>query len=62
MAEIERLSKRNAELEGNGLRAARPPAANLPSKEEFGRAMDMAEDFMRRMMRIMRDEAPKDRI
>ena len=64
MAEIDRLSKRVAELEGAPARSLQParPSTNLPNKEEFGRAMDMAEDFMRRMMRIMRDEAPKDRI
>ena len=58
MAEIDRLAKRNAELD-SGSRPARP-LAGLPPKEEFGRAMDMAEDFMRRMMRVMRDET-KDR-
>ena len=64
LAEIDRLSKRVAELEGAPARSLQParPSTNLPNKEEFGRAMDMAEDFMRRMMRIMRDETPKDRL
>lgn len=58
MAEIDRLVKRNSELE-NAARIVRP-LAGLPSKEDAGRALDMAEDFLRRMMRVMRDET-KDR-
>ena len=53
--EIERLAKRNAELETRTV----PPAASrrLPDDAEAQRAMDYAEQFMRRMMRIMRDES-----
>lgn len=57
-AEIDRLSKRNAELETRGL--TRPNAARpLPDDKDAQRALDFAEQFMRRMMRIMREE-PKD--
>ncbi len=51
--EIDRLTKKIAELE------ARAPAATsgaLPNRQEMGRVMDLAEDFMRRMMRIMRED------
>ena len=51
LTEIDRLARRDA---------AQPlsrPAPSLPAKEEVGRAMDIAEEFLRRMMRIMRDEA-----
>jgi len=63
--EIDRLSKRNAELEGRLAGAgSRSPLNALPSREDFGKAMDYAEDFMRRMMRVLReDERPqRDRI
>ena len=63
-AEIARLSKENA-----GLRerldeiTRRGPAARmrdaLPNEEEMNKALGFAETFMRRMMRIMREEAPK---
>lgn len=57
-SEIDRLSKRNSELEGR-LAEARKPAVGLPSKDDMGKALDYAEEFMRRMMRLMReDERP----
>ena len=49
--EIERLAQRNAQLEGSAGTRSLPPA------DEMNRAMDVAEQFMRRMMRIMRDES-----
>jgi hypothetical protein len=52
--EIERLAKRNAELESR--RTGRDGSRSLPNESEARRAMDLAEQFMRRMMRIMRDE------
>ena len=53
--EIERLAKRNAELETRTV----PPASSrrLPNDADAQRAMEFAEQFMRRMMRIMRDES-----
>lgn len=55
--EIDRLTKKNAELEARlagGQKAA--PLDSLPSREEMGKAFDYAEEFMRRMMRLMREE------
>ncbi len=60
--EIDRLAKENAELKarlaGNAPSLLAPPSR---SREELDRALDYAERFMRRMMRIMRDENPPDR-
>lgn len=56
-SEIERLAKRNGELESRT--ADRGGSRSLPDDHEAQRAMDLAEQFMRRMMRIMRDE-PKN--
>jgi hypothetical protein len=58
-SEIDRLQKRNAELEANAKPAS--PLAGLPSREDMGKALDLAEDFMRRMMRIMREPDAGDR-
>ena len=55
--EIDRLARQNDTLKGRG-----DSASGLPSREDFGRAMDYAEQFVRRMMRIMReDDSQKDR-
>ena len=62
--EIDRLTKRNAELEGRLAGAgSRSPLNALPSREDMGKAMDYAEDFMRRMMRLLREDegAKRDR-
>ena len=48
--EIDRLARRNAELEKSQSRGA------LPSREDMGKALDYAEQFMRRMMRVMRSD------
>ena len=60
-AEIDRLSRENAQL-----RAERPGAApeaaprkGLPGEEEFERALSFTERFFRRMMKLFREEAPK---
>ena len=50
MYEIDRLTRLNAE---NGKAA---PRSVLPNKDEMDRSLDFAEQFMRRMMRVMRDE------
>jgi hypothetical protein len=47
--EVERLSRRNAELEARG-------ATVLPSRDDMGKAMDYAEEFMQRMKRVLADE------
>lgn len=60
--EIGRLAKENAELKTRlaGAPAARP-SVPLPNREDMDRALGFAESFMRRMMRIMREETPPDR-
>jgi hypothetical protein len=63
-AEIARLSKENAALRERLAEVTqRGPAARmrdaLPNEDEMNKALGMAETFMRRMMRIMREEAPK---
>ena len=58
MDEVERLTKRNADLESSAAKA--PPAAGPLRREDMGKAMDFAEEFIRRMMRAMKDES-KDR-
>lgn len=56
--EIDRLQKRIAEFE----RKPNPgsPLAGLPSREDMSKALDYAEDFMRRMMKIMREPGGAD--
>ena len=55
--EIDRLARQNEALKARG-----DGASSLPSREEFGRAMDFAEQFVRRMMRSRReDDSQKDR-
>jgi len=55
-AEVDRLARENERLRGAS------PNGALPSADDFNRAMDYAEKFMRRMMRLMREEEPsKDR-
>ena len=51
--EIDRLTKQN-----EALKQQKSGDSSLPSKQDFDRALDYAERFMRRMMRIMRDEEP----
>lgn len=60
-SEIDRLAKENAELKAR--LAGQPPAAAPTSRarEEIDRALDYAERFIQRMMRILREEAPPDR-
>ena len=59
MSEVDRLSQKNAELESRGT-AAKPPIARLPDREDFGKALDMAEEFMRRMKRVLREDLDGD--
>ena len=68
--EITRLSKENAELRERlaqvtqrGGQAQPQTRGQLPDAQEMDRALGFAETFMRRMMRIMREEAPqRDRL
>lgn len=62
-AEIERLTKDNADLRAKLAAATdQAPSARLrnalPSDEEVNRAIGWMESFMRRMMRLMREETP----
>ena len=59
-SEIERLRKENAALKARA-EGAPPPSARPnggPSEEEFERALSFTERFLRRIMRIFREEAP----
>lgn len=55
-AEIARLRQENARLKSTGLSQQKP--SQLPSEQEFERAMSFTERFLRRIMRIFREEAP----
>ena len=62
-AEIDRLTKDNADLRRKLATATdQAPSARLrnalPTDEEVNRAMGWMESFMRRMMRLMREENP----
>lgn len=63
-AEIERLTKENSDLRAKLAAATdQAPSARLrnalPSDEEVNRAIGWMETFMRRMMRLMREEPPQ---
>lgn len=53
--EIDRLARQNQAPKG---RSGPDSASPLPSEREFDRALDFAEKFMRRMMRLMREDDP----
>ncbi len=62
-SEIDRLTKENADLRRKLAAMTEPgPTARLrnalPSDEEVNKALGWMEQFMRRMIRIMRDDAP----
>lgn len=52
-SEIDRLVKQNETL-----KKQQTGSSGLPNRQDFDRALEYAEQFMRRMMRIMRDEEP----
>jgi hypothetical protein len=54
-AEIESLRAENARLK---LASPAPPPSTLPSEQEFERAMSFTERFLRRIMRLFKEEAP----
>jgi hypothetical protein len=58
MAEIDRLSKENAELRAK-LAGAEAPKKPLPGEQELERALSFTEKFVRRMMRLFREETPE---
>ncbi len=55
-SEILRLRRENAEL-----KAGQARAGGLPGEEEFERAMSFTERFLRRMMRVFKDETNGDK-
>ncbi|MGJ0503464.1 MAG: hypothetical protein ACR65X_06900 [Methylocystis sp.] len=58
-AEIDRLRKENAALKTRAEAAPVPPGARpntAPSEEEFERALSFTERFLRRIMRLFREE------
>ncbi len=60
-AEIDRLRRENAALKARAEAAPVPPAARpnaAPGEEEFERALSFTERFLRRIMRLFREEAP----
>ena len=61
--EVSRLTRENAELKSRlaDVPAARQHGSTLPSEEEFERTLSFTERFLRRMMRVFREEAPGDR-
>ena len=55
-AEIARLAKENTEMKGKTAGVASSKPSELPSDHEVDRAIGFMEKFMRRMMRVMREE------
>ncbi len=57
-SEIERLRKENEALKARAEAAPVPPAAPnaTPSEQEFERALSFTERFLRRIMRLFREE------
>lgn len=60
-AEISRLRRENAELKSSMVGAPTKGSPGLPSEEEFERTLSMTERFLRRMMKVFREEAPGDK-
>ncbi len=62
-AELSRLRQENAELKSRLAAVPRPPPppSAVPSEEEMERALSFTERFMRRIMRIFREEAPGEK-
>jgi hypothetical protein len=59
--EIARLRRENAELKSGRAGGATNPPSTLPKEEEFERALSFTERFIRRMMRVFKDEANGDK-
>jgi len=58
-AEIVRLRKENAELRAQlAAPGVAAPRAGVPSEQELDRALSFTERFMRRILKIIREDAP----
>ncbi|MBY6242758.1 hypothetical protein [Methylosinus sp. Sm6] len=57
-AEIARLSRENAELRAK-LGGAEAPKKPWPGEQELDRALSFTEKFVRRMMKLFREETPE---
>lgn len=55
-AEIERLRAENTRLKAAGVAPRRP--STLPDEQEFEKALSFTERFLRRIMRLFKEEAP----
>jgi len=61
--EIAQLRRENAELKaGRDVSRSQSSASPLPREEEFERALSFAERFIRRMVRVFKEESAGDRI
>lgn len=64
-AEVSRLSRENADLRArlSSAPAAQPKSSSgLPSEEEFERTLSFTERFLRRILKVFREEAPGDKL
>ncbi len=61
--EVAELKRENAEMRaGRELSHDQSGASTLPKEEEFERALSFAERFIRRMVRVLKEESASDRI
>ena len=61
--EVAALKRENAELKAGRQLSQNPSgASSLPKEEEFERALSFAERFIRRMVRVLKEESAGDRI
>jgi hypothetical protein len=61
--EVAELKRENAELKAGRELSNNPSGAStLPKEEEFERALSFAERFIRRMVRVLKEESAGDRI
>src|SRR5208283_3111497 len=61
--EIAQLRRENAELkDGRDVSRSQSSASPLPGEEEFERALSFAERFIRRIVRVFKEESAGDRI
>ncbi len=59
--EIDRLSRENATLKAAAPNAQAGSKYGIPSDEEIDKALNVGEKFMKRMLRILRDDQAPDK-